>query len=221
MHSHSHMDGTEHDHAHHDHVETASRTLMDVLAHEEGHDEPFYLDEQGREDRDSCLAYTLNLLQMYTTARDRIIMDSDHYEAMSSRLEESYDYARNRYRLIRKRIFIDGQDNYFKVIGSLPRYVRMATQDTRRKYGIGDNNEIIYPTLRRPYNLYAAYWIDGLSEAEKENTWIQRLNYDPETEEKYNRQELERLGAYKNYKWLQEPMIWAHDYGVVSSLTQE
>lgn len=140
MHSHSHMDGTEHDHAHHDHVETASRTLMDMLAHEEGHDEPFYLDEQGREDRDSCLAYTLNLLQMYTTARDRIIMDSDHYEAMSSRLEESYDYARNRYRLIRKRIFIDGQDNYFKVIGSLPRYVRMATQDTRRKYGIGDSS---------------------------------------------------------------------------------
>ena len=77
----------------------------------------------------------------------------------------------------------------------------------------------IYPTLRRPYNLYTAYWIDGLTEAQKENTWIQRINYDPETEEKYNRSELERLGAYKNYKWLQEPMIWAHAYGEVTSLT--
>ena len=98
---------------------------------------------------------------------------------------------------------------------------RYHYSNNRNKYGIGDNNEIVYPTLRRPYNLYAAYWIDGLTEAEKENTWIQRLNYDPETEEKYNRKELQRLGAYKNYKWLQEPMIWAHAYGEVHSLTGE
>ncbi|MBO7610229.1 MAG: SusD/RagB family nutrient-binding outer membrane lipoprotein [Muribaculaceae bacterium] len=98
---------------------------------------------------------------------------------------------------------------------------RYHYSNNRNRYGIGDNNEIIYPTLRRPYNLYAAYWVDGLTEAEKENTWIQRLNYDPETEEKYNRSELQRLGAYKNYKWLQKPMIWAHDYGEVKSLTGE
>ena len=98
---------------------------------------------------------------------------------------------------------------------------RYHYSNNRNNYGIGDQNEIVYPTLRRPYNLYAAYWIDGLTEAEKENTWIQRLNYDPETEEKYNRAELQRLGAYKNYKWLQEPMIWAHAYGEVSSLTEE
>ena len=96
---------------------------------------------------------------------------------------------------------------------------RYHYSNNRNNYGIGDQNEIIYPTLRRPYNLYAAYWIDGLTEAEKENTWIQRLNYDPETEEKYNRAELQRLGAYKNYKWLQKPMIWAEDYGKVTSLT--
>ena len=98
---------------------------------------------------------------------------------------------------------------------------RYHYSNNRNRYGIGDNNEIVYPTLRRPYNLYAAYWIDGLTEAQKENTWIQRLNYDPETEEKYNRKELQRLGAYKNYKWLQEPMIWAHAYGEVTSLTGE
>lgn len=98
---------------------------------------------------------------------------------------------------------------------------RYHYSNNRNKYGIGDNQEIIYPTLRRPYNLYAAYWIDGLTEAQKENTWIQRINYDPETEEKYNRSELERLGAYKNYKWLQEPMIWAKKYGEVTSLSGE
>ena len=83
------------------------------------------------------------------------------------------------------------------------------------------DKEIVYPTLRRPYNLYAAFWVDGLSEAEKENCWIQRVNYDPETEEKYNLAELERLGASKNHIWLRKPMIWAEEAGVRTSLTQE
>ena len=98
---------------------------------------------------------------------------------------------------------------------------RYHYSNNRNNYGIGDNKEIVYPTLRRPYNLYAPYWIDGLSETEKENTWIQRINYGPETEEKYNRTELERLGAYKNYKWLREPMIWSQPKGVRTSLTAE
>ena len=98
---------------------------------------------------------------------------------------------------------------------------RYHFSDKRNNYGIGDAQEIIYPTLRRPYNLYSAYWVDGLTEAEKENTWIQRLNYDPETEDKYNRQELERLGAYKNYQWLRKPMIWAEQAGTRRSLTEE
>ena len=98
---------------------------------------------------------------------------------------------------------------------------RYHFSNKRNNYGIGDANEIIYPTLRRPYNLYSAYWVDGLSEAEKENTWIQRLNYDPETEDKYNRPELERLGAYKNHLWLRKPMIWAEEKGARKSLTEE
>jgi len=98
---------------------------------------------------------------------------------------------------------------------------RYHYSNNRNNYGIGDANEIVYPNLRRPYNLYAPYWVDGLSESEKENTWIQRINADPETEEKYNRSELQRLGAYKNYKWMQKPMIWARQRGEVTSLTQE
>lgn len=98
---------------------------------------------------------------------------------------------------------------------------RYHYSNNRNGYGIGDAQEIVYPTLRRPYNLYQAFWIDGLSTAEQENCWVQRINYDPETEEKYNLAELERLGASKNHKWLRVPMIWAYDYGVKTSLTAE
>ncbi len=96
---------------------------------------------------------------------------------------------------------------------------RYHYSNNRNNYGIGSSQEIVYPKLRRPYNLYSPYWIDGLTDTQKENTWIQRINYDPETEEKYNKSELERLGAYKNYEWLRQPMIWSQAAGVRTSLT--
>lgn len=91
---------------------------------------------------------------------------------------------------------------------------------SNNRNGYTVNGEIVYPKLKRPYNLYSPYWVDGLTEAEKENTWIQRLNYDPQTSGTYDTDELERIGALKNYKWLQKPMIWAEPAGLRSSLTE-
>lgn len=114
---------------------------------------------------------------------------------------------------------------YFPVISEFnighilrQKYVAMYLQpeqwnDMRRyNYSSTSNNikydgAFVYPTLKRPYNLYEPYWFTGQAVAEQH--WIQRLNYDPETEEKYNKSELERLGAYRNPEWLKKPMIWA------------
>ena len=52
--------------------------------------------------------------------------------------------------------------------------------------------------------------IFGVNAKFSPNAWITRLNNDPETEDKYNRKELERLGAYKNPDWLRKRMIWAY-----------
>ena len=68
--------------------------------------------------------------------------------------------------------------------------------------GIQYDNTYVYPGLKRPNNIYEAHWGDD------PKAWINRINYDPETEEKYHKAELERLGAYKNYQWLRKPMIW-------------
>ena len=68
-------------------------------------------------------------------------------------------------------------------------------------------------SLTRPYNLYEAYWTTpknyGINAKFSPNAWVNRLNYDPETEDKYNRAQLEQLGAYKNPDWLRKRMIWA------------
>lgn len=69
---------------------------------------------------------------------------------------------------------------------------------------------IVYPGLKRPYNLYEPYWCtEKNADGTIKEVWVQRINYDPETEEKYNKAELERLGAYKNADWLKKPMVWA------------
>lgn len=85
------------------------------------------------------------------------------------------------------------------------------TDMRRYKYSNGQNDAkyfgiSIYPGLKRPYNLYDPYW----NQTDEDKTkWVQRLNYDPETEEKYNRKQLEELGAFRDYEWLRKPMIWA------------
>ncbi|MBR5056920.1 MAG: mechanosensitive ion channel, partial [Bacteroidales bacterium] len=125
---HNHGDSHSHGNVHPSEAELA--LLNDSLY--EG--TPFLLDEEAQEDREACLLYALSLLEMYTQARDRIATDADHYADLSDRLEEAYNYAQNRYKLVQKRIFIDGQDNYFKVLKRFGRYASMAVQETRQKY---------------------------------------------------------------------------------------
>ncbi len=76
-------------------------------------------------------------------------------------------------------------------------------------------------SLRRPFNLYAPYWDqpdcyeDPSSKAVySPNAWVNRLNPDTETETKYNKGELIRIGACDasgkvDYHWMQKHLIWA------------
>ncbi len=128
---------------------------------------PFVLDEQGLEDRDSCLFYAQALLDMYTRARNKIVIDSDHYEDASARLEDIYNYAQDRYKLIRKNIFIKGQDNYFYVLTHLKTYAPLALSEVADKYGSAsnakDNKVLVKSEWRGPvvlgYSSFVVFFI--------------------------------------------------------------
>ena len=66
--------------------------------------------------------------------------------------------------------------------------------------------------LARPFNIYEPHWNTSKDIATSfkysANAWMNRISADPETEEKYNRPELERLGIYQNPDWLRNRMIW-------------
>ena len=91
-------------------------------------------------------------------------------------------------------------------------------------YETDDANLTITYSLRRPFNLYEAYWCTadnyGTNANLSPNAWVNRLNADTETETKYNKKELERMGYYTtnaagekilDYRILKKRMIWAYN----------
>lgn len=131
-----------------------------------------------------------------------------------------------RYHMARLKVSQDSIDTYVNDPDLVPgtanitlhdimkeKYIAMYLQPEQwndmRRYGYSNSDNdrrylgsIIYPNLERPHNLYEAYWGDN-------EDWLQRINYDPETEEKYSRPQLIELGAFRNSEWLKKPMIWA------------
>ena len=83
-------------------------------------------------------------------------------------------------------------------------------------------NFVLEYSLHRPYNLYEAYWSTaddyGVNATLSPNAWVNRLNADTETETKYNKKELDRMGYYTtnaagekilDYRILKKRLIWA------------
>ncbi len=95
----------------------------------------FHLDSLSQVARDSCLFYSTRLLKMFTDIRDHIVEDNDYYETTDKRLKEAYDYAQDRYKMVQKRIFIEGQDNYWTILTNLRSYTSKAAKDFSDKYG--------------------------------------------------------------------------------------
>ena len=97
-------------------------------------------------------------------------------------------------------------------------------QDVNKLKEVEAANFSLSYSLRRPYNLYEAYWCtaEDLPHGENgtisPNAWVNRLNADTETETKYNKKELDRMGYYTtnaagekilDYRILKKRLIWA------------
>lgn len=98
----------------------------------------FALSEESQADRDSCLYYARALFDLFTGMKDDMEEDNKYFEATSKRLKDSYEYAQERYKVVQKRIFVEGQDDYWKVLTDFVPYTRKAFAEARDKYGRGD-----------------------------------------------------------------------------------
>ena len=102
--------------------------------------------------------------------------------------------------------------------------VKNVHNGTNAQFKNDSTNFTLEYSLRRPYNLYEAYWCTaddyGVNAELSPNAWVNRLNADTETETKYNKKELDRMGYYTinaagekvlDYRILKKRMIWAYN----------
>lgn len=133
-HEHNEFEELEHEaHGHEDSSVEGVRLVVDSLT-AGGRQHTFYLDEQGLIDRDSCIFYAKTLLLMYSESKDRIIEDNEHYEDASVRIDESFRYAQDRYKVLQRSMFEKGQENYFSILKGFRRQWRRVVEDCQKKY---------------------------------------------------------------------------------------
>ncbi len=99
-----------------------------------GKSQPFMLDKRGQADRMACLRYATALRNNMVEMRNNLIADNEHYKMVSEKLKKMNDYAMQRYNVIQHSIFVNGDDNYLEILGSMPRAFREAKADFTSKY---------------------------------------------------------------------------------------
>ena len=111
---------------------TPPRYVLDKNGHQR--ELPFMLTGQGLHDRKACLDYATALCRNITNMRASVEKDAQHYKRMSEKLKKVNDYAIARYNMIQHNIFVNGDQNYFEVLASMPMSYHNAKADVNEKY---------------------------------------------------------------------------------------
>lgn len=96
--------------------------------------QPFMLDKQGQANRAACLKFATALRNNLDKLKESVIRDNEHYKMTSGKLKKLNDYALQRYTTIQRNIFVNGDANYFEILGQLTRYMQLAKADANEKY---------------------------------------------------------------------------------------
>lgn len=94
------------------------------------------LDTVDAQGRDTCIFYAKELMKLYAESRDIIVADSVHYNETYSMLQDSYDYARDYYKVLQHRIFIEGQTPWTVIIANPKEFRGQVVEDMQDKYNL-------------------------------------------------------------------------------------
>ena len=123
---------------------------------------PFMLDKVGQADREACLAYCVALRRNLLKMRASVEKDSQHYQRMAQKLKKVNDYALQRYSDIQHNIFVNGDENYFQVLATMPMSYHNAKADISEKY---DTEKVMTSSggTRQVYSQWRGPIVIGLS----------------------------------------------------------
>ena len=108
-----------------------------MLSHgeeEEESTEPLYLTGQQLKDRAACLKYAIFLRDNMQSFLEKLDAENTYYKSVSGKVEELHLFAESRYKLLQDNIFVNGSENYFKILKSLPFQVVRAKSALDSKY---------------------------------------------------------------------------------------
>ncbi len=126
---------------------------------------PFALDAQGLLDRKACLDYAVALRRNLVSMKQSVEEDNQHYAMVSEKLKKVNDYALSRYNVIQHNIFVNGDQNYFEVLASMPMSYHNAKADVSEKYdtekvkGQNGTTRVIYSQWRGPIVTSVAFFV--------------------------------------------------------------
>ena len=86
--------------------------------------------------RDSCLYVTEQIVAYYWKQLQQIETDSEHYNQTDELLRSAYDYAQERYKIVQRKLFVEGQGNFFKTLRSFPKRCKRAVADIKSRYSL-------------------------------------------------------------------------------------
>ena len=89
---------------------------------------------QGEADRDSCLFYVTELLKFYIDHRTLIIADTALYHETYLRMQYAYDYTREYYKILQRRILKDGQTSWSTILDTPETYWEKVKEASDKKY---------------------------------------------------------------------------------------
>ena len=99
---------------------------------------PVVLDSIGEMFRDSCIRFASELLKMHADNLATVVADSTHYQEAYLRMQETYDYAEERYRELERYVFIDGQTPFLDIMANPGYYWNKTKTDLNGKYSLDE-----------------------------------------------------------------------------------
>ncbi len=111
--------------------------------------------------RDSCLYVAEQIVAYYWEQLKQIDRDNTYYEQTDERLRGAYDYAQERYAAVQKKLFVQGQGNYFKTLSRFPRRFTRAVEDLRSRYSLhlNRNQKSVESSWRGPVVYFYSFML--------------------------------------------------------------
>ena len=90
----------------------------------------------GKSRRDTCLVLARNIRSQLADGAQQLRRNIRFYNTTENRLRELDNYAQKRYNDIQTNIFINGEDNYFSLLGHFDRHWRQTKDAVKKKYSL-------------------------------------------------------------------------------------